>query len=917
MQIVRYSAVALLATATLAACNPEIPRTSFTYGETRGRLPSNDLRFVIMPDRTTSLVEVDVRYEVGSREDPPGKAGIAHLVEHMMFQHKPDGPETQPLMHAIGALTTFFNAYTNWDTTHYMMQSRSEQLDALLKIESMRLFFRCKTISEDEFLREREVVRNEIRQRGGTAEGRIPDLVLGEVYPKSHPYARMIGGDDANLTTITLQDVCDFMDKYYTPDRATVIVAGGVTVEEAAAGIEKWFGPLEKRKGGPRVEVAPVTSVSRGRAEYELDMERSIVTVSWPLPPSNTPAGRAVQFGINRAIFETFVRAQQYEFAYSVDATLLGGTEAPVLTVIIELKGIDKLGEALGFVEKAANKAHEGFDDVNWQATEDFKARQSASFLQGMEPLYARTTSIGDAVQFDHETEFDSTDLYLIKDLERIQKFDGPLIGRETKKALAWNKAKVVVFKAKQGGIKGDARAKVTFQTKSHDKREIPEVDPREAKIPLKVAAEVSVFDTAERYTMNNGMDVVLLPIESPVPLVAAQLIFEVGDVHSGAVPGLADRAANFLEPPSNMDALFRVGINIAGGTDNDYTVFAASGLDIYLDVVLKGLERTVKAGDYDQEGIEAWQKATRERFRRKDYQADVEYRRQILTAQYGADHPYTKNGVLSPESASGIGHDRLMDFKGEHYSAANATIVVVGKFDTGRAKRIISDSFGNWSRGRTDKPIDVPAAPRTGPEFIGVVGLENPQVTVSISYPAPSGIDGQEAARRVLTEMLNIRMGDIRFKLGSTYGTYAARRPQVGPASYQMGGNVDGPRAGESIKAMREGVEMLRRGDTFDVDFVRARRALIEDLLGQSTVTQQLAAQLGAIARFKVKPDYYKQLIKQIAAASPAQVKMLLAKELAPAGEVIVCLGDRATLEKAFADAGIDQVKLVEPDYK
>ncbi|MBK9035243.1 MAG: insulinase family protein [Myxococcales bacterium] len=917
MQLARLMTAAVLASATLAACNPEVPKTTFVYGEKRGTLTSNGLRFVIMPDRTTSLVEVDVRYEVGSREDPQGKAGIAHLVEHMMFQQKPDGPDTQPLMHSIGALTSFFNAYTNWDTTHYMMQGRSERLDDLVKIEAMRMHFRCKTISEDEFLREREVVRNEIRQRGGTPEGRIPDMILEQVYPKQHAYARMIGGDDANLTNITLQDVCDFMDNYYTPDRATVIVAGGVDVEAATASITKWFGGLEKRAGAPRVEVEPVTSVTAGRADYELDIERPYVVVAWPLPAANTPEGRAVRYGINRVFFETAGQAFDYNFAYSVDPIVLGGELAPVFGVIVELKGIDKMGEALEFVKKAAAKAHRNFDDANWQQTEDFKARTAAGFLRQLETLPARTTSLGDAIQFDTETEFASQDLYLIKQLERIQKFDGGLIERATKKTLDWDRAKVIVFKASKSGIHGDKRSKVTFQTKSHDKREIPEVDPREAKVPLKVAADMPVFDRVERYQLGNGMNVILLPIESPMPLVSTMLVFNVGDAHSGSVPGMADAAASFLSPALDSDALQRLGIGIQAFTVNDHTFFAAGGLDIYMGPMLKGLERLIKAGVYSQEQVEGWRKQLKERFKRKDYQVEVEYQRQVLTALYGADHPYTKNAVLTPGSADGIGQDRLSSFRSTHYSAGNATLIVVGKFDPAKARGTISSNFGSWSKGHVDQPIDATARTRTGPEFVGVVGVENPQVTVTIGYPAPAGVGAEEAARRVLTEMLNIRMGDIRFKLGATYGTYARRQAQIGPSAYTMGGNVDAPRAGEAIKAMRDGVEMLRTGATFDIDFVRARRALIEDLLAQSTVSSELAQRLATIARFNLKPDYYKQLVKQIAAVSPAQVKLLMGRELDPAGEVVVCQGDRPSLEKAFADAGIDQVKLIEPDYK
>jgi len=236
---------AVAAAVLVSACTPDAPKFAFKHGERRGKLESNGLRFVLMPDASTQLVEVDIRYEVGSKEDPPGKAGLAHLVEHMMFQLKPDGPTTPPLMQAVGDISTFFNAYTNWDSTHYMTTARADNLDALLKIEAMRLFYGCQTISNDEFLREREVVRNEIRQRGGTAEGQIPQLVMSSVYPKGHAYERMIGGDDANLTTITLDDACTFIKSYYTPERATLIVAGGIEVDPTIEAITKWFGKLE------------------------------------------------------------------------------------------------------------------------------------------------------------------------------------------------------------------------------------------------------------------------------------------------------------------------------------------------------------------------------------------------------------------------------------------------------------------------------------------------------------------------------------------------------------------------------------------------------------------------------------------------------------------------------------------------
>ena len=102
----------------------------------------NGLRFVIMPDSTTQLVQVDVRYEVGAKEDPIGKAGIAHLVEHLIFQQRPpaaDGTETPPLFQQISDKTIIFNAYTNWDTTHYMMLQRNLLYTAVTRARASAL----------------------------------------------------------------------------------------------------------------------------------------------------------------------------------------------------------------------------------------------------------------------------------------------------------------------------------------------------------------------------------------------------------------------------------------------------------------------------------------------------------------------------------------------------------------------------------------------------------------------------------------------------------------------------------------------------------------------------------------------------------------------------------------------------------
>ena len=928
---------AMAAVLLLGACTPTAPKFAFKSAERRGVLKSNGMRFVIMPDATTELVEVDVHYDVGSREDPIGKAGIAHLVEHLMFQTRPDGPNTPPIFQTLLDLATFVNAFTNWDSTHYWTTVRQENVDGMLKIEAMRMFyaadlppFGCSTLPEPEFEREREVVRNEIRA-GSSADDYVVQLVEGAMYPNGHAYQREIGGNDQQIAGASLKDACEFMKKYYAPERATLIVAGGVDVDKTVEMIEKWFEKIPARKPSPRTEVAPFV-VDHAKREIEADVERPSVWIGWSLPAGNTPEGEAARFGIGSAFGRIARKASEYGFAYRVEPAILGGELAPLFLIRIELKSMGKLDEALEFAQKAATQAYRGWDEGTWEELEEEKNREKADFIGGLEALRDRTLKIGEMVQFEKDMDFNSTQMYMFHALDKIDKFDNARIGSAVKKARAWDKAGIVVVKPNENGLKGDTRSKLKFQAKTDQAIVNAAVDPAEAKRPIKVTAELKSLNAAQRFTLGNGMDVVLLPINS-MPLVTAELMLKnVGDAATPTNPALGSAAANFLHRVGDMDpnggnsdVFSRTGIEIRCGSSDDATTCGTHGVNIYLDVMVKGLERLLVAGEYTQEQIERWQKRTKEDWKLHSTQEENEYVRQVMTAIYGPDHPYTKTAILTPDAANKIHMDSLVDYRDKHFRAGNATLILVGSFDPKAAEKLVRSVFGDMGKGTVDKPVDPKPYKRNGPVFVGVKkSKEDQQVTVTIAYPAPAGVDGQEGARRVLSEMMNTRAENVRFKRGSTYGLYFARQAKVGPSSYMMrggaviGGTMDAERAGESIKAIRDGLDDMRRGDDeFAEDFVRARRKLIGNLLGESTVTYELAQRLGFIAEFGLPPTYYNTLLQQIAAVSPAQIRALIKTELDPANEVIVALGDKAHLDKAFADAGIKDVKIIEPEYK
>ena len=898
-------------------CTPKTPQYTIKYAEKRAKL-KNGLRLVVIPDKSTPLVQVDVRYEVGSNEDPPGKAGLAHLVEHMMFQHRFWGDNKPATFEILPQIAVGYNAYTTFGKTHYFLQSRKEDLDGLLKLEAARMHAKCDKIPVAEFEREREVVRNEIRQRGGTAEGLIPQLLLEAAYPEGHPYSHSVGGDDSQLVSITMADVCKFMKDYYVPSRATVIVAGNVDVQQVGRKVNEYFGAIPGDKPAPRVPVEPIRLKSK-KIVHELDVERSQLFVMWRLPGARSADAAAARFLVGALAGRVAGFAAQWNFAISVSPFVWGGPLAPVYVLGLELYDAKDADEALSYVWKATRTAHRGFEDGVFDT--ETKNVIKAGFISSLEPLGARADFVADLIQYQQRIGFDSEREYVIRELEEIERLKGGKFRSFIKKTLKKDEALVVLVKAKKTGKKGDTRARLKFSAKTHDKVIEPIINPKEAYTALPTPKEESALANAERYTLGNGMRVVLLPF-SAMPIATINLVFDVGAAHEPPdKSGLAGIAANALAPPVTGANVFGfIGAERRVRVDDDHTTFVVRGLEIYVEEMLKALERLIKAGDYSQKGLERRRKSFRTRNKSKRFRKQRAFTRELAKAVYGPDHPYTVTGMSTEKSLGKIGRDVAHGFRKKHYTAKNATLVVAGSFDAAKTKNYIEDTFGEWGKGRVDPQIKAPGVKRGTPMYIGVVGERAPQVDVAIAYPAPLGIESLDAERLILAAMLNQQMAKIRTELGSTYGMYASRTRRIGPTFYRLGGTIDKERAGEGIATIRKKIDSLRPSsagfnqDAFALEFARARRAVLSRMLAQSTESYALAGRLAQIAAYRQKPDFYDNLTQRVAQATMDGVKAIIAEDLPPNAEIVLLMGEREFLDKAFADAGLTEVKFIDP---
>ncbi len=187
------------------------------------------LRVVMQADNTHPIVSVLMIVDHGAGDDPAGRNGTAHFVEHTWFRSVHD--DLPPIMTLIQDIGAQFNATTRPDTTDYRTVTSSEFLPLLLRLESRRLTEPYIGMTEEQVEVEREVIRNEWRRRNEQSSSLVFDYLLKSIFPEGHPYH----GRETNesLDAIDLKTLTDYFDKHYTPDKTTIIVAGDFQLEDS------------------------------------------------------------------------------------------------------------------------------------------------------------------------------------------------------------------------------------------------------------------------------------------------------------------------------------------------------------------------------------------------------------------------------------------------------------------------------------------------------------------------------------------------------------------------------------------------------------------------------------------------------------------------------------------------------------
>ncbi|MDR1432484.1 MAG: insulinase family protein [Propionibacteriaceae bacterium] len=294
---------------------------------------ANGMLVCVSDDRQVPITAVNIWYDVGSRDEPRGQTGWAHLFEHLMFQGSAQVASGEHL-DALQGVGGSANATTWFDRTNYFETVPAAALDLALWLEADRLDSLADCLSEESVNTQRDVVKEERRQRyDNVPYGDAVEYLIGLAFPPDHPYGHSTIGSMADLDLATRSSAAEFFARHYRPDNAVLSICGDVSAAEGFAKAEKYFAsiPSAAYPSRPQAEALPgLAGIPRSTVYGRVPA--AAVSFVWRLPVADTPEYDAAAMamtilgqGLTSRFYRNLVQTELSQGAQTGTLGLVGG----------------------------------------------------------------------------------------------------------------------------------------------------------------------------------------------------------------------------------------------------------------------------------------------------------------------------------------------------------------------------------------------------------------------------------------------------------------------------------------------------------------------------------------------------------------------------------------------------------------
>jgi predicted Zn-dependent peptidase len=895
----------------------DIPYERFT-------LP-NGLTVLVHTDRKAPVVAVSVWYKVGSKNEPRGKTGFAHLFEHLMFNGSENAPEDffTPLKE-VGA--TDANGTTWFDRTNYYETVPTGALDRALMLESDRMGHLLGAVTQEKLDNQRSVVQNEKRQGDNAPFGLIEYEEYETLYPAGHPYHHTTIGSMADLDSASLADVKGWFRDHYGPNNAILVLAGDIDAATAKAKVEKWFGAIP---AGPAVQPVsvPVPTLPAPIARTVQDrIATTRVYRMWAIPGLDNPDHLPLQVGglilgglASSRLDDALVRGAQTAVSASAHADVFAQGGQFIMETDVK-PGADpaKVGAALD--AELTRLMTEG-------PTADELARAATSFAASEIRSLESVGGGGKAATLAEGLLYSGDPANYRKELEAAAK----LTPAAVRDALAkWLKRPVfaltVVPGERTGGgdaRSGDAALPPAPPAPTAAATASTTADADRSKIPSGGEVPTLDFPAIERTSLKNGIKVVFAR-RSAVPVVSVRVAFDAGYAadprDARGTTSLLLRLMNEGTASLDSSALARaketLGAAINGIGLPDSTAFELNALVPNLAPSLDLLADYVRHPALDPaelERVRAQQLSTIQSERTDPYSLAS---RILYPAIYGPAHPYgyAPSGTGEADVVKKLTRADLAAFHARWLRPDRATIYVVGDTTLGEVVPLLEKSFGNWPVNRMAPPVKDYSSPIPAPQP-RIVLIDRP------GSPQSMILGGEVIAARGTDDTVTLRTandvlgGDflsrmntnLRETKGWSYGVSSLINDRAERLLFAVYAPVQTDQTGPSIRELQgEMTRYLGANGTTPEETALATQGSARELPGAFETSGAVLEGVAKIETYKRPDNYYATLPARYRTMAPVDLDAAARKMIAPKALVWVVVGDAAKVRPQLDGLGL-----------
>ncbi|WP_188062984.1 M16 family metallopeptidase [Sphingobium sp. KCTC 72723] len=895
----------------------DIPYEQFTL--------KNGLRVIVHTDRKAPVVAVSIWYHVGSRHEPVGKTGFAHLFEHLMFygSENADGPFFGRL-EDIGA--TDWNGTTWFDRTNYFETVPTGALDRALFLESDRMGHLLGAVTQTKLDAQRGVVQNEKRMGENEPYGLVEYAQLDAMLPAGHPYRHSTIGSMADLNAASLADVQSWFKTHYGPNNAVLVLAGDIDVPTAKKKVERWFGNIA---AGPAPQDMDATVPTLDK-DVEKVMKDNVAATrlyrNWIVPGVNGPDLAALDLALSvfgglgsSRLYSTLVRDEKV--AVGVKASVQPFEKLSMAEITVDVKpGQDAVAVGKRLDALLADYLAKGpsADEVQRAATQ-----QVAGTISGLEQVGGFT---GKAVTLAEGAVYSGDPEKYRKDLAAYAAATPAQVGDAARKWLGRPVFRLTVApgerSAADNALAGNATMKPAYFRDPEAAAPAAGTPPKPTKIaepPIEPVADLD-FPTVEHATLKNGIKVAFAR-RATVPTVRVSVAFDAGNAADDrAKLGTAALTTALLDEGTKTRSSLeiaqeqeRLGAAVSAGNSMDRTTVGLFALKPNLDASLGLLADVVRNPAFAPSEVERLRGQMLTRIAAEKTEPMAIAQRMLPPLLYGKAHPYgipftgsgTESGVKAVTRAD------LVAFHDGWLRPDNAKIFVTGDTSMAQLLPLLEKRFGDWT---------APAAPKGVKQYrmdrmarpARIILIDKPQSPQSMILAgvltSKKGTDNPvtlQSANEVLGGSTTSRLTmDLREAKGWAYGAGTSLPGVKDTIPLLVYAPVQTDKTGESIIAARQDIkDFLTTKGTSEAERNQTINGQILSLPGSFETSSDL---LGAMMRNDLigrADDFYETLPKIYRAMTAADFDKAAREAINADGLIWVVVGD-AKLVRPQLDA-------------